>query len=143
MAQSKYDQEKLVGILLRKIVGDIVRDFHNRTLKKIYKNKDGKFDDVDKNCMEWGDEIARYFNTDDPADRKKKNLYINLLIIYQDERIDPDKDELWKMLMKKDLPMLFYKRFEAFGQVPQVASLDISEPPDTKQREKSIKDVNW
>lgn len=140
---SKYDQEKLVGILLRRIVGEIVRDFRKGTLRKIYADKSGNLDDISKHCMEWNDEISKYFSSDDPQAKKKKGLYKSLLLIFEIKKIDPDTNNLWRMLMKKDLPDFFYKRFESFGQVPQVASLDTSEPPESKGKIKDIKDVGW
>lgn len=139
---SKYESDKLVGILLRRIVGSIVRFFRNYTLPRIFKDTNGQLSEIDKHCMEWRDEIARFLPDETLGEKKKKKLYTDLLIIYQDDKIDPDKDELWKLLMKRDLPDNFYRRFEEFGQVPQVASLDISEPAD-KVKEQDIRDVNW
>ncbi len=148
LRKSKYESDKIVGILLRRIVGSIVRFFRNYTLPRIYSEIKGPvkktedMDHIDRHCMEWRDMIARFLPEDTLKQIKKKKTYTDLLIIFQYKRIDPDKNQLWKLLMKRDLPDSFYSRFEDFGQVPQVASLDISEPSD-KGLEKDWKDVNW
>jgi hypothetical protein len=141
--KSKYDQEKLVGILLRKITGVIVRTYRKKSLPKIFQHTDGKLHEIDKNCEYWNDEINRYFSDKDPVEKKIKKMLIDILIVYQKKRIDPDKQESWKMLMRRYLPTQFYKKFEPMGQVPKIASLDISIPPDDKKESRDVTDVEW
>lgn len=131
MPVTKYDRDRLVGVLLRRLVGDILRQFDKNVLERIFTNEQGKLDDLGKSCKDWSFNISAYM-----ADIKKKKLYQDLLIILQDEGINPDQDELWKLLMKREMPLEFFTMFDDMKtQIPRVAIRDKSEPKSKEDEE--------
>ena len=130
---SRFDTERLVGLQLRAISGDVSREFVNGELKKIFSDENNEQTSVDISCQNWCFAIGAYF-----SDEKKQEFYMNLLILMQQRQINPDDSKLWKFLMKKDLTIQFFKMFDKFTQVPQLAARNRAKP---KEDEES--DVEW
>jgi len=105
---NKFENEKLVGVILRRISGDIKKEFGEDVLDHLYK---------DEAYKEWADNIGSYFGDD-----KKKKRYINLLLCLELLGIKPEECDLWKTLMKMEMPIQFYNMMDRYTQVPGLAA---------------------
>ena len=130
MPRSKFETERLVGIQLRAISGDITREFREGVLTEIYTDDTETINEISKNCSEWAFNVGAYLSNEE-----KKRLYNNLLIIYDQEKIDPKKDKLWKLLMKLEMPIEFFKMFDKFTQVPQLSARNKAKPKEEEEQD--------
>jgi hypothetical protein len=115
MGWNKFDTEKMVGLQLRAISGDVNSEFRE-TLKKLYMNEKGELTDVGESCFRWHWVIAAYFSTPE-----KSKIFINYIQICFETNTLLDKDEFWKMLLRMKLPDEFFSMMSKFTQVPQLA----------------------
>lgn len=120
---SKFDTEKLVGVILRRVSGDIKKEFGEDVLDHLYS---------DETYKEWADNIGSYFGDD-----KKKKRYINLLLCLEIIGIKPDECDLWKTLMKMEMPIQFYNMMDRYTQVPGLAARNRAKLKDDE------KDAEW
>ena len=112
---SKFETEKLVGVQLRAISGDIGIDFR-KTLRALYDDTE-----VGNSCYKWHVVITSYFS-DETAQK-----YIAMIILAYENDINLDEFDEWKQLMKLKMSPEFIKMMDKFTQIPQLAVRDISE----------------
>jgi len=105
---NRFDTERLVGVILRRVSGDIKKEFGEDVLDKLYQ---------DETYKKWADNIGSYF-----GDEEKKKRYINLLIVFELLGVKPEESDLWKILMKMEMPIQFYTMMDRYTQVPGLAA---------------------
>ena len=105
---SKWETERQVGAIIRRVSGQIKAEFETEVLEKLYK---------DESFRVWSDNIGSYFH-----DRVKKKRYNNLLIVMELFGINPDESKLWEILMKMEMPIQFYDMMDEYTQVPGLSA---------------------
>ena len=131
---SKFNTERLVGLQLRAISGDISREFIEDVLDKIYSDENGNLTESDISCKNWSFNIGAYF-----ADENKKRFYMELIILMQHKQINLDESKLWKFLMKREITIEFFKMFDKFTQVPQLSARNKAKPKTEEEDEEWFK----
>lgn len=120
---SRFDTEKLVGVQLRAVAGDISRQFRDDTLKPLYSDSDGTMTEIGTICHKWHWAVCAYF-----SDLEKARPYTYLIQMCYKRNINLEKSEFWKLLLRLKLPEEFFKMMDKFTQIPQLAARDASKP---------------
>ncbi len=123
MVQTKFDTERVVGVQLRAISGDISREFREEVLEEIYKDKSGNITDVGKSCAKWHWAVCSYFGNPNEAE--------DFIMIIQHafrKGINLDNDERWKFILRITLPTEFFNMMDKFTQIPQLAARNLAKP---------------
>ena len=124
MSISKFDTEKLVGVQLRAIAGDVGEAFRTK-LRELYDDSDSG-----KSCYKWHVIVTNYFlNT---------SKYTPIIQLAYKKGIILDEYEPWKMLMRIDMSDEFIRLIGNFTQIPQLAVRDVQE-----ERERGVEYSPW
>ena len=115
MARSKFDTEKLVGVQLRAISGDIGTEFRNR-LRELYDPTP-----VGDACYYWHVTIMNYFK-----DTDETNDLVTMVQIAYENDINLNESTSWKRIMRLKMGAQFIGMMDKFTQIPQLAARDIS-----------------
>jgi len=128
MVMSKFDTEKLVGLQLRAVAGDISREFRTELLEKLYSD-----DEIGKICAKWHWAVSAYF-----ADQKKARTFIAYIQLAYDDKENLDEDEEWKQIMRFVIGEEFFNMMDKFTQIPQLSARNIAKPKEKPVRKWGI-----
>ena len=129
--QGGLDKEAKVGAMLRHMTGDVAagfREFH----KSLYDDTD-----VGISCAKWHWALVMY----SPAPIAMRS-YVSMIQIAYTNRVNLDKLEEWRKLMRVILPEEFMAKMSLYSQVPQIAVMDNTEYK-AKAEIKDATDVVW
>jgi formylmethanofuran dehydrogenase subunit A len=111
--------------------GDVGNTFREEELEQLYKNADGELDEIGEVCAKWHWSVVRFFE-----DVEKAEPFVMIIQMAFKKKINLDKNDSWKMLMRMELPGEFIKKMGHFTQVPQIAVMDMSK----RKKEEEITD---
>jgi len=119
---SRFEQEMRVGAMIRSMSGD-VRDAFRKQVFELYdadENASSENCTYKESCARWHWLVLVYSH-----DISEIQDFIDFIQIAFNKRIDLDKDEKWKLLMRLKLPSQFIQKIETgFSQVPRLAIMD-------------------
>ena len=138
---SVIEQEMRIGAMIRTMSGD-VRDTFRDQIYDLYADENGKVEGYRESCARWHWILLVY--CDNPDAIKE---YIDMIQMYYFEGKDPDKDENWRLLMRRVLPYQFILKINTrFTQVPRLAIMDqtpLRYKQDQKNRVPMFSDIKW
>ena len=113
MGLNKFDSEKLAGVQLRAISGDVGEAFRTK-LRELYSDTD-----VGNSCYKWHVIVTNCF-----VDTK---TYVSIIQLAYKKGINLDEYEPWKTLMRIKMGGEFIRLIANFTQIPQLAVRDVQE----------------
>lgn len=126
---NKWDQEVRVGAMTRSMMSDVKNSVKEK-IEQLYADEHGDLaEDYRRGCAEWHWNVVSYFSDEELIDE-----YTSIIEYMYQRKIDPNKNENWKRLMRKQLPQQFIMKINNLKtQVPIIAVMD-----DTKKHEEVL-----
>lgn len=130
------DSDMRIGAMVRSMSQDI-KENYKRHIYDLYADEQGNCEGYRAICAKWHwDLIVSGYNMD------KIDKYIVIIQKAFAKKIDLDKNETWRILMRILLPSQFIKKVRAeFTQIPMLAMMDPSDY-DTKKSKESYSDFS-
>jgi hypothetical protein len=113
---NKFENEKLVGVQIRAIAGDVSRAYRER-IRELYSDTP-----CGDSCYKWHIAISSYF-----ADTDEALSYIAMIQIAYNKGMILDECESWKAIVRYKMSTEFMQMMDKFTQIPQLAARDLSE----------------
>ncbi len=134
MAEAFADSDMRIGAMVRSMSQDI-KENYKKHIYDLYADESGNCEGYRSICAKWHwDLIVSGY------DMNRIDRYIVIIQRAYQQKIDLDKNETWRTLMRMLLPSQFIKKVRAeFTQIPMLAMMDPSDY-DTKKSKDSYTD---